>query len=165
MIKTCYGRRHGKLAECAGCDLAQYCLDAADPALSSSMPLDEGRAAEKTELHYDDPPPTSPGGNIVELVEAARANPDLWRVAREKLADGSAPLSVIAARAGLKSKQLAHYRLTMFVRLCPVVFDALTIDRRFVKHRPSKYYSQPPTKRKRQWIATEAYHQQCLPGL
>jgi len=168
---NCYGKRHGRLAECATCELAEYCAEAGDPPLLNAMPLDEARLAEAVAEPRDeeddggDGKKMLAGESLVELVEVARVYPELWQVVREKLRDGSASLATVARRAGLKSKQLAHYRIIKFTQMCPLVFDALTIDRRFVNHRPSQQYTKPPTKRKKQWIATEAYQQPSLPGM
>lgn len=36
----CYGRAYGKKTMCAECELAQYCRDAGDPPLISSVNID-----------------------------------------------------------------------------------------------------------------------------
>jgi hypothetical protein len=136
----CYGKRYGKIEKCHGCELAQWCKDAADPKPIGAVEYDDAIGTGKAE--EEKPPETA--GNIVELVETARKHPHLWEVVREKLVAGSAPLSEIAKRTGLRSKQLVQYRLMAFARLCPVVFDALVFDRRCQKHRPSGYYLQRP---------------------
>jgi hypothetical protein len=138
---NCYGKKHGRTDRCASCELERWCKDAADPKPISDIEYDDSIGTERKEEENEAP---ETAGSIVDLVETARNHPHLWEVVREKLVAGSAPLSEIAKRTGLKSKQLVQYRLMAFARLCPVVFDAFIFDRRCQKHKASGYYLQRP---------------------
>jgi hypothetical protein len=80
------------------------------------------------------------GVEIVELVDAAVTFPHLWAVVREKIIAGDIPLTAIAQRMQLASKQIAHYRIVAFVRRCQFLFDALVFDRRWQHHQPAAAY-------------------------
>lgn len=137
MGMSCYGRNHGKLPSCDGCECADYCKDAGDlrPINTTQMECDDLPAPDK-------PAPIDDKAVVLtELIEAALDNPADWRIVSLKIKHPEWPLSKIAKNANLQSKQAALYRIQRFVRIVPDVFDALLFNRNFNHGRISQMYS------------------------
>lgn len=64
----CYGRLHGRKEECAKCELADYCKDAGDPPLISSINIDKVPCAAKKEPEQEIEHPKYTLSQLAELL-------------------------------------------------------------------------------------------------
>lgn len=158
---SCYGRSYGKLPSCDGCECASYCGEAGDIRLMNHAEL-----ASEPPAH--DPPSATDDKAIVltEVIEAAVANPEDWRIVSIKMRHPDWPLSKIARHANLKSKQLAQYRIQRFCHVAPEVFDALLFNRNFNHGKVSeRYLKRIPSWDKREKHRKARLQHPTLPGL
>jgi hypothetical protein len=139
----CYGHQYGKREECGDCDLAEYCGEAKDIKSINAVEF-----IENVEEHNEPPKPSvlpsAAAINFISLVDAAIKHQTGWRAVKAKMLAGTTPLAKLAEELGFKSKQALHYHILRFCRLAPSAADAIPMDRRYQRHRPSPYYIDDP---------------------
>ena len=118
----CYGRAYGKKTMCAECEAAQYCRDAGDPPLISSVNIDNVQCSAEKE---DEPEEEKPLYTAAQLAELLRIVIDLdddriRDILRMKIENPDISLSRIGKKYNI-SKQAVEKDIKLAVRFCPAL--------------------------------------------
>lgn len=118
----CYGRLYGRKEECAKCELADYCKDAGDPPLISSINIDKVPCAAKKEPEQEIEHPKYTLSQLAELLRIVidLEDPRIRNILRLKISNPDISLSKIGKRYNI-SKQAIEKDIKLAIKYCPAL--------------------------------------------